>query len=313
MSNKLGSSLNGKGGGERTKNEGSNPSSPKLSIIITAKNQEDPKLKALLQSIDFQSFLDYEVLVITEGTAESAKAIGLKQARGKVVCFLASDNLLADPLFLYKCMKSMDRGYSATTTLGYSYFVNDDILNRYFALIGVNDPIPYYLDKNDRFPHGIDFGNKDLKKFRTFGDNGFFIRRDLIMQSDLEHYYHIDNVYDIWDKIKDDFYYTPFVTIWHRTGGNIVKFFMKRLKYADQFNTPYRRFHMVERQDIPKLIWFVLCTITFIEPISVSIRGYRSVRDKAWFFHLPVCLITLGVYSTWVLTNMLKRLFSSAH
>lgn len=267
-----------------------------LSIIITAKDKNDQKLHDLLGSIKSQTYRgDFEVLVITEGDSESAKAIGLKRARGDVVCFMASDNYLNDKYFLSKCMERFYQyGYDATSPMYYYRNEYDNALNRYFALFGVNDPIPLYLDKNDRFPVW-NIENLDLKKFRTFGDNGFFIKRDKIMQSDLEHYFHIDNINDVWDKIK--FSYTPFTSIWHRTGGNIFKFFWKRFKYADKFMVPERRWHMVERSDIPKLLWFIFCTVTLVQPLYLSFKGYRNVHDWAWFLHPVVCWFTLITYT----------------
>src|SRR3990167_2455063 len=74
----------------------------KLSIIIPAKDKNDRKLKELLTSIERQDFPkdELEILVITEGTSESAKAIGIRRARGEVVGILASDNELHDEHFL---------------------------------------------------------------------------------------------------------------------------------------------------------------------------------------------------------------------
>lgn len=127
---------------------------PKLSVIITAKDKNDPKLKDLLYSIEQQTFKDYEVIIVTEGDSESAKAIGIKKAKGEIVCILASDNYLDDKDFISKCMMPLNWEIPKfSNPLYYSYHKEDNILNRYFALFGANDPIPLYLGKNDKFPH----------------------------------------------------------------------------------------------------------------------------------------------------------------
>ena len=58
---------------------------------------------------------------------------------------------------------------------------------------------------------------------------------------------------------------------------------------------------MVEKKDIPKLLWFIFCALTLIQPLYLSIKGYRVAKDKAWFLHPVVCLITLGVYGIWTI------------
>ena len=74
----------------------------KLSLVIPAKDKNDPKLADLLKSIEAQDFTkeELEILVITEGTPESAKAIGIRRAKGEVIGILASDNELIVTDFL---------------------------------------------------------------------------------------------------------------------------------------------------------------------------------------------------------------------
>src|SRR3990167_10785541 len=123
----------------------------KLSIIIPAKDKNDRKLKELLDSIDRQDFPkdEMEILVITEGTSESAKAIGIRRAKGEVIGILASDNEIIgrDYLFL---ISEYAGSYGAAYPALYAYFKTDNILNRYFSLIGGNDPLSFYMGKNDR-------------------------------------------------------------------------------------------------------------------------------------------------------------------
>jgi len=282
-------------------------SKPKLSVIITAKDINDPKLKDLLCSIKKQTFKDYETIVVTEGDSESAKAIGIKKAKGKIICILASDNYLDNKDFFKNCIYPFQYNWiDFTYPESYSYKKEDNILNRYFALFGCNDPIPLYLGKNDKLPY---YPIKVFNNFKTFGDNGFFIRKEIILESDLEHYYHIDNIYDIWNKgFKGQL--MVLTSIWHRTGGNILKFFIKRYKYADKFATPYRRWHMVEKKDIPKLLWFIFCTITLIQPLYLSVKGYRVIKDKAWFLHPIVCWATLITYGIWKLKRLTKSILT---
>jgi len=138
----------------------------------------------------------------------------------------------------------------------------------------------------------------------TIGDNGFFIRKELLLKADLDHYYHIDVCEDLRRK-GYTFYVLTDSYIWHKTAKEFWAFFGKRLKYADKFAVSQRRWQMVRPKDIPRLIWFIVCTLTCVQPLWISLVGYRKIKDKAWFLHLPVCWVTLGVYGIWVIRRFL--------
>ena len=286
----------------------------RLSLIIPAKDPNDPKLKELLASIEAQDFPkeEMEVLVITEGTSESAKAIGIRKARGEVIGILASDNKLNSKYFLKDLTRPLFELSWLTGAYPGNYTAeNLDALGRYFAFIGGNDPLAYYMKKNDRFPIGRWPGNLKGRGDYTIlyfqhdntpsiGDNGFFVRKSVILESNIDDYYHIDNPYESMLQ-GNDAYAVVRQRIVHNTGGNIFHFFAKRYRYGLQhaFN-PNRRWHLVDfrkPKDIARLIWFVVTSFTFVEPLMLSIRGYRKIRDKAWFLHPLVCFLTLITYS----------------
>lgn len=165
----------------------------KLSLVIPAKDKNDPKLNELLLSIEAQDFPkeEMEVLVITEGTSESAKAIGIRRAKGEVIGILASDNELVFKNYLSEMYESA-RLNGASSSLYYWHSYSDDILNRYFALIGGNDPLSFYMGTNDKAPYYNGWKLGPWRK-RSFGDNGFFVRKSWIEKTDIDNYYHIDN------------------------------------------------------------------------------------------------------------------------
>ena len=92
-----------------------------------------------------------ETLIITEGTSESAKAIGIRRAKGEVIGILASDNELVTENYLSKMYESANLN-GASSSLYYWHNYSDDILNRYFALIGGNDPLSFYMGTNEKAP-----------------------------------------------------------------------------------------------------------------------------------------------------------------
>lgn len=282
----------------------------KLSLVIPSRSLDDPKLKELLASIETQDFPkdEMEVLVITEGTSESAKAIGIRRAKGEVIGILASDNELVNT-FALRQLYDVAQEHGAAQPIMYSHIKSDDILNRYFALIGGNDPLSFYMQKNDKVSYGYSKHNAWYET--TVGDNGYFVKKSLIELTDLNNYFHIDNAVetDSCPRILN-------FTIWHKTGGNIFHFFAKRYRYGLQhaFN-PNRRWHLVDfskPKDIARLIWFIVATLTVIQPLSLSIRGWLKIRDVAWFLHYPVCVMTLGTYTILVIHHLLRRIFPSS-
>lgn len=284
----------------------------KLSLIIPVKDVNDPKLKELLKSIDEQDFdkSQMETLIITEGTSESAKAIGIRKAKGEVIGILASDNELThirDLTGFYTLALERGAAYSAY----YSPVKGDNILNRYFALIGGNDPLSYYMGKNDRWPWHE--GESKPIAGLSIGDNGFFIRKDLIEKTDLDNYYHIDNANEA--VFPEGRIVTVDRHIWHKTGGNIFSFFIKRYHYGLQhaFNKN-RRWHLVDFHnptDIRRFLWFIFVSLTLVEPLCLSIRGYLKVKDWAWFLHPMICLATLFTYGLLVLHLLSRGLYQS--
>ena len=291
-----------------------------LSLVIPAKDKNDPKLAELLRSIEAQDFPkdQMEVLVITEGTSESAKAIGIRQAKGEIIGILASDNELTFNSFLSDSIKHFPV-IDASWPLRYHYSKSDDVLNRYFALIGGNDVLCYHMNKNDRYDFLQDISGEDFSnvpgpisnRYSSIGDNGFFVKKELIEKTDLDNYYHIDNA---WEAVNGKKASGIQCSIWHKTGGNIFSFFAKRYRYGLQhaFNKN-RRWHLVDfRQprDIWKLALFILFSLTLLEPLSLSIRGYLKIRDKAWFMHPLVCLVTVLLYAVLVTHLIARRLKS---
>lgn len=285
----------------------------KLSIVIPVKDINDPKLAELLRSIEAQDFpkSEMEILTITEGTSESAKAIGIRKARGEVIVILASDNVIPPHPMWLNILTFLARLNGSSQPAYYAYRKLDDILTRYFSLIGGNDSLAFYMNKNDKSPHYVrPEGLLRITNGKTIGDNGYFVVRELILKTNLDNYYHIDNANESGAECV--IYPNSIV---HNTGGNIFSFFAKRYRYGLQhaFNKN-RRWHLVDfrkPKDIWRLLWFILATLTVIQPLSLSIRGYLKVKDAAWFLHWPCMVLTIFTYGFLMVNLGIKRLSQS--
>jgi len=287
-----------------------------FSCIIPAspKDAESQKLTDLINSIKSQHFSQdkIEILVITEGDSESAKGIGIKRAKGKICAMFCADNMITNTHLFDNVYENLIlHGHSATFPIRYHYRKDDNSLNRYFSLTGGNDPISYYLGKNDRYPHVKSLIRRS-KYAQSFGDNGFFYRSELIKKTDLDHYYPMDNALEV----EGEFSALDCDWVWHRTSDNLLTFLKKRYKYARDLYSDRndRRWKMLDtKEDYWRLIGFILSTIGVIPAVCVSIRGFLKIRDWAWFWHFPVCMGFLITYGVLVCRNILNVQLSFRH
>lgn len=275
-------------------------------IPCSKKDLESQKLKDLIASIKSQDFPQdqIEILTITEGDSEQAKAIGIRQAKGEICAMFCADNMITSPILFQKVLYQMGR-VSAIYSRRYAYVKDDNSLNKYFSLIGGNDPICYYLGKNDRDPH------EDSLRIRSnyqpsYGCNGFFYKSELIKATNLDNYYPMDNAMEV----PGEFVSLDCDWIWHRTSDNLIDFLKKRYTYAKDLycDRSNRRWKMVDtKEDIFRLGLFILAVLTVAQPLYVSFKGYSKIRDWAWFWHWPVCFGFLITYTSLSIRNIIKH------
>ena len=284
-----------------------------FSCVIPVKDVNDPKLADLISSIKAQDFPQdqIEILTITEGDSERAKGIGIKRAKGEIIgMFCADNNLIGNQLFKgVRQVFNTQPGVTGVYPKFYHYSKDDNSLNRYFSLIGGNDPVCYYLGKNDRWPHVPEL-RKTSSYPASFGCNGFFYRSERIKNTNLDHYYPMDNALEVGG------YFWPMGcdSIWHRTSDNLFTFLKKRYKYARDLycDRNDRRWKMLDtREDYWRLGLFIGSVLFIFPCFLTSIRGFIKVKDWAWFWHWPVCFGFLITYGILAIRNLFKygRLF----
>lgn len=242
--------------------------------------------------------------------SESAKAVGLKATKADVYCDMAADNYLPERDFIKKLMKPINQGDTdASYPERYYYDKNDSLLNRYFALMGVNDPVALYLGKQDRTGYLTNWTNLtnlyeivefEKENMPTLGANGFFIKRELLLKADIKNFYHIDVIYDLIKKYDSLKFAVVKTSIGHDTGENLWGFLKKRRRYFENLylkNYEKRRYHLYDpKRDFWKLVKFIIFSLTFVQPTFLSLKGYLIIRDRAWFLHPVICFLTVFNY-----------------
>ena len=254
--------------------------------------------------------------------AEIRRCLGVKYAKNDLVAGIDSDNFLPYNNWLRDMVRPFveDKSIIGTYTLRYTYLKDESLLNRYYALFGVNDPVAFYLNKADRIswfedhPHMDDCILEDrngyykaqfsYQNLPTIGANGFLIKRDILqkVECDPESYFHIDIAYDL-AKMGFNIYGIVKNDIIHVHGDSIRHVLKKRLQYMKMFHKNchnkrrYLTYDRTKPKDNVNLIKYILYSITFVKPTYDSLVGYRKIRDPAWFLHPFMCFAFLIVYA----------------
>jgi len=307
---------------------------PTISIIIPTLNSSRT-LKSCLDSIRTQDYAQesIEIIIVDGGSLdttkiiaqdygaivlvvpdkrdrpEARKAMGLIQAKNDLALFIDSDNILPHKGWLRSMVEPIlaDREIVATQPLRYHYDRGFSLLNRYFALFGVNDPIAYYFNKRDRLSWAEtgwplmgaaeDRGDYYRVRFQkdklpTLGANGFLVRKDILKRAKVSpaDFFHIDINYDLVN-LGYDQYGIVKDTIVHLSGDNFLTFLKKRLRFM-------QRYH---QQD------YSLRRLTFIKPLYDSVKGFAKVHDIAWFLHPLMCFAILVTYGCAAIESLIIK------
>ncbi len=246
--------------------------------------------------------------------AEEATAIGFNKATSEYVVNFSSDNIIPTKNWLVAMLKPFEKNelLTASQPINYTHRRSDKLLNRYFALFGMNDPVAFYLDKRDRRTYyefgwhlptlSVDYGTYYESSFTkenmpTLGANGCVFKTKTIQQvtKDPKLFSHIDSCVDLL-RLGSSRYAFVKVSLWHKSGESFFNYFYKRRHYALvlYFNKKHhRRYHLYNpSKDRLKLIRYIFYSLTGIEPLIQSIRGYSVIRDPAWFLHPIICFLT---------------------
>ena len=310
---------------------------PLVSIVVPALNAESV-IESCLKSIEIQDYppAKIEVIVADGGsndatigiaqryqakvvgnplkTSESGKMAALREAKGELIAFIDSDNILPDPTWLKTMVEPFkDHEIVATEPIEYTYRKQDPWLTRYFALLGMNDPLCLFLGNYDRISAltgkwtNLNFRTEDHDSYLkvkldhepipTIGANGTLVRMDVLKNIKGDYLFDIDVLLSLMRK-KGVLYIAKVKTgIVHTfVEDSPTKFFRKQLRRINDLSfhqTQQHRETNWERAFLLKIIWFqVQCLLVF--PILYqTIKGYFKVPDSAWLFHPIAC------YSTW--------------
>lgn len=260
-------------------------------------------------------------------TGEAGKAAGIAASRGDLIALVDSDNILPDPNWLQRMLAPfVDPEIMGTEPLAYTCRAEDPALTRYFALLGMNDPLCLFLGNYDRLC-GVtgkwtdlpvpqqDCGNY-LKltlteaALPTIGANGFVFRRALLERVTWSPYFFdIDVVHQAvaaglphFAKVK-----TGIVHLFCDRLPLFRRKQQRRIHDFLHFAATRQRTYPWQKQNKLAILRFSLSTALVIPLLIQMVRGMCRHPDRAWWYHVPVCWITLWVYGFATLGRLLGR------
>ena len=260
-------------------------------------------------------------------TGEAGKAVGILKARHEIVALIDSDNLLPDPGWLRRMVEPFsDPEVFASEPWEYIRRSEDGAITRYCALMGMNDPLCYFLGNYDRHCvlsgewTGLALEQEDrggwikvrlrAEALPTVGANGFLIRRADLLATDTQPYlFDIDCVYDLVRSGRDHVAKVKqgIIHLYCRDLPDFARKQRRRVRDYLYYRANAQRRYPWASFPKARLVWFVVATVLVVPTLIQGIRGWRKSGDRAMLFHPVACLSTLAVYASGVLRARLGR------
>ncbi len=250
-------------------------------------------------------------------TGEAGKAIGVKKASGDLIAFIDSDNILPDKNWFKKMVAPFsDEEILGSEPIEYTHRKSDPWLTRYFALLGMNDPICLFLGNYDRINvltgrwTNLKFETEDKKNYLkikldheplpTIGANGTIFRRKALAGEIGDYFFDIDVIVKLLRDEKIIYFAKVKTGIVHTYVENdVFKFFRKQLRRVNDFSyhqsTGVRTTNWI-KNFLPQIIFFQIQCLLVFPILYQALKGCFQARDFAWLFHPVACYATWFIY-----------------
>jgi glycosyltransferase involved in cell wall biosynthesis len=250
-------------------------------------------------------------------TGEAGKSVAIKAATGEILALIDSDNILDDPRYLSRAARLFeDDDIHHVEPLYWTIDPADSMVNRYCALLGMNDPVSYFLGNYNRYSHlSRTFTRLPVDTVRedddavvvdvcpplvpTFGANGFLTRRANLDGLNWSPYFFDIDVFQQAAATGLNRVAMMRTGITHRYCDSATVFRRKQARrIRDYLHHAHGRRRTYDYGAVPRgrFVLFALATATILPIAAQAVRGYLHKPDSAWLFHLPACWITLWEY-----------------
>lgn len=285
-------------------------------------------------TLDIAKKFDARVVPVPENkqNAEYNKGVAVNAAKNDILLMIDHDNILPHKNWLKKMVKPLmeNKEIFGSGVLRFHYDRKMSLVDRYSALLGGADPVPFFFNKSAHQSYlydGFHLRGKllqeekdyykielDPKRLPALGGNGAVLKRALLKKahSSPDLFFHIDIHVDL---AKKGFVHYAFVkdAIIHLTDNNFIPFLRRRRYFIEKYHfvdNSKRRYSIYDPSaDRLALVGFIIYASSIILPTIDAIRGYRKVPDLSWFLHPVMCLGILLVYGITTIKEGVKDVF----
>jgi len=265
-------------------------------------------------------------------TGEAGKTVALKKAKNELVALIDSDNFLPNKNWLKRMVEPFaDPEIIGSEPWEFTYRRQDGFIDRYCALLGMNDPLCLFIGNYDKKSvltgkwTGLPVEQEDkggwikttLKPgaIPTIGANGTILRAhpggapgknkehlrgERLVDMVGDYLFDIDIIASLAAKKPVKFSKVKTGIIHLYCGSDIKKFIRKqkrRIRDYLYYQKIGARKYPWQQQNKIGLLKFIFSCVTIIPLVYQTLRGYLKKSDPAWFFHPVACWITFLVYS----------------
>lgn len=280
-------------------------------------------------------------------TGEAGKAAGIRAASGDLIALIDSDNILPEPgWFIRMAAPFRDPEIFGAEPIGYRHARDLGWIDRYAALIGMNDPVCHFLGNYDRVNHltgrwsdlpiageivrdgarilcerindlrairgGFDYLKLRLVPGRipTIGANGTVLRRSVLLaQLAGDYLFDIDIIGEVVAAGGGAFAKVD-ADVLHLFSPDLATFLRKQRRRIRDFSFHRRRgdrSYPWHRQSRVGLARFILSAAMGFPLLVESLRGHARKPDPAWIAHPLLCWLTLWVYASGAAAGLFRR------
>jgi len=261
-------------------------------------------------------------------TGEAGKSAAIAASTGDILALVDSDNIFDDRRYFMKAAKVFeDPAVHSAEPIGWTFDPGDTLVNRYCALLGMNDPVSLFLGNYNRYSHlsrsftGMPVRvvredgeaiivDVDERRVPTFGANGFLVRRSALEGLDWTPYYFDIDVFQQAVRAGRGRIGVLKTETRHLYCDSVAAFRRKQARrIRDYFFHAGGKRRTYEYSSVParRYLWFVLATVTVLPLLAQSLRGWLHKRDGAWWFHPAACWITLWEYGMGTAASLFGR------
>jgi glycosyltransferase involved in cell wall biosynthesis len=250
-------------------------------------------------------------------TGEAGKAVALRSARNELVAFIDSDNILEGSSWLRDMVAPFsDPQIEGAEPLRFVSRDDDTLIDRYCAVMGVNDPLCLFIGNFDKLSaltgtwtkqplhvenrSGYAVFRLAEERLPTIGANGTLYRRETISPLVGTYFMDIDVPYAIAAVKPNALFAKVQAGIRHLYCANSRAFMRKQKRRVRDFFTrdgdhPQRRYPWTALARSGAVKFGASC-ITVVPLLYQTLVAYRRSRNRAAFFHPIACWLTFWVY-----------------